>query len=217
MAVKRKPESPVPCTASRPGATTAAARFTATPGRSTGSDSGPGSVAPPTSKRMLLMRTAKPTTSATGERLLGPRAGGSAEAPIAVMDATWALRPEIAQRGRLLLAMSSGATTGRRNRLLFLRRVPVDNRADGISDARNRLGQHEGFRRGALEHVLAGKCLIKSALINCVVVVFPEHGFLRWSPGWPTSGTTLRPQPAPVSWLCRACPPRESIPPRCYF
>src|SRR5215207_11414984 len=105
MAVNRKRGCSVPGAASRTGTTGAAAtRFTATLGIPIESDTGSGSVAPPTSKLTLLMRTARPTTSATGERLLGPGAGGGAEASIAVMDATSALRPESTQKWRLILA-----------------------------------------------------------------------------------------------------------------
>jgi hypothetical protein len=118
------------------------------------------------SKLTLLMRTARPTTNAAREQLLGPMAGGSAEAFIAVMDETCAPRPQGAQRGRFVLAMSSGATRYRWDPPSFPLRVSVDDRADGQTDAQDCPGQHGEFRRGALEHILAGERLIKTALDN---------------------------------------------------
>ena len=84
MAMKRKPGSPVPCTACGLGmAGATATRFAAAPGKC---DSRSGSVGPLKSKPTLLIHIARPATNATGLRLLGATAVGSAEASIAFSD-----------------------------------------------------------------------------------------------------------------------------------
>src|SRR4051812_35655262 len=82
--MKRKPGSPVLCTASGLGIKGATAtRFAATPGKC---ESGSVRVAPLQSKPTLLIQIARPATNATGLRLLEASAVVSAEASIAFSD-----------------------------------------------------------------------------------------------------------------------------------